>query len=89
MMLSTHLITVPEVALVAGTRAALGMGLGFLLADRLSPESRKAAGWALVAVGALTTIPLAMEILGQHESQDEMACCATSNRGKVKQPVAF
>ena len=88
-MASTHTITVPEVALVAGTRAALGLGLGFLLADRLSPESRKAAGWALVAFGALTTIPLAMEILGHHEPQDGMACSLSQDRRKAKQPVPF
>jgi hypothetical protein len=88
-MWSTHTITVPEVALVAGTRAALGMGLGFLLVDRLTPESRKAAGWALVAVGALTTIPLAMEILGHRESQDGMACSMSQGRRKEKQPVTF
>ncbi len=57
-------ITLPELGLVAGTRAALGVGIGFLLADRLSPEQRRAVGWTLVLIGALTTIPLAIEILG-------------------------
>lgn len=57
-------ITVPELALVAGTRAVLGIGVGLLLANRLSGEQRKAAGWALCAVGALTTIPLAFEVFG-------------------------
>jgi hypothetical protein len=31
-------ITLPELVLVAGTRAALGAGLGLLLADRLSAD---------------------------------------------------
>ena len=58
-------LTIPEVALVAGTRVALGGGLGLLLADRLSKEQRKAAGWALFLVGVATTIPLAMLVLGR------------------------
>jgi hypothetical protein len=41
-----------------------GAGVGLLLADKISPEQRRAIGWTLVAVGALTTIPLGMEILG-------------------------
>ena len=44
-------ITLPELALIAGTRAALGAGLGLLLADRLSDEQRKGVGWTLVAIG--------------------------------------
>jgi uncharacterized membrane protein YfcA len=55
-------ITVPELALVAGTRAALGAGIGLLLADRLSDEQRKAVGWTLFLVGALSTIPLRFEL---------------------------
>ena len=59
-------ITVPELILVAGTRAVLGAGLGLLLADRLSADQRRAAGWTLFLVGALSTIPLAFEVFGGH-----------------------
>jgi len=58
-------LTLPTLGLIAGTRLALGIGIGLLLADRLSPSQRAAAGWALCAVGALTTIPLAVEVLGR------------------------
>jgi hypothetical protein len=57
-------ITLPELALVAGTRAALGAGLGLLLADRLPRDQRRAVGWTLFLVGALSTIPLALEVFG-------------------------
>ncbi len=60
----TTQITLPELALIAGTRAALGAGVGFLLADQLAPEQRRAVGWTLLLFGALTTIPLALEVLG-------------------------
>ena len=57
-------ITLPELILVAGTRAALGAGLGLLLADRLTADERKSVGWTLFLVGALTTVPLAFEVFG-------------------------
>ena len=58
------ILTVPELVLIAGTRVALGAGLGFLLGEKLGPEVRRGAGWALFAVGVLTTIPLAANVLG-------------------------
>jgi len=57
-------VTVLEIALIAVTRAALGAGVGFLLANRLSEEQRRAAGWALFLFGVLTTLPLAIEVFG-------------------------
>jgi len=58
-------VTLPELALLVGTRAALGAGLGLLLADRLPESQRKAVGWTLLLVGAVTTVPLAFEVLGK------------------------
>jgi hypothetical protein len=57
-------ISLPELALVGGTRALLGAGLGLLLAGRLPEGQRRAIGWTLFLVGALSTIPLAFEVLG-------------------------
>jgi len=62
-MRETHL-SLPQLALIAGTRGMAGAGLGLLLADRFSDGPRKAVGWTLLLVGALTTIPLAIEVLG-------------------------
>jgi hypothetical protein len=59
-------ITVPELVLVAGTRAAIGAGIGLLVADRFSPEQRRAVGWTLFLFGALSTIPIALEVFGGH-----------------------
>ena len=58
-------LTVPELALIAGTRIALGVGIGLLLSDKLNEDNRKGAGWALLVVGVLTTIPLVMNVLGK------------------------
>jgi hypothetical protein len=65
MAMKEHRVTVPELALIAGTRAAAGAGLGLLLSNRLSESQRRAAGWSLFLVGALSTIPLAWEVLGR------------------------
>jgi len=58
-------VTIPELSLIAGTRAALGGGVALLLADRLSKEQRTAVGWALFLVGAITTIPLAIIVFSK------------------------
>jgi len=60
-------LTLPEIGLIAATRALLGAGIALLLADKLSAEQRNAVGWTLVGVGALTTIPLALEVFGKRE----------------------
>ena len=58
MALTERGLTIPEIMLIAGTRVALGAGIGLLLSDRLNQDQRKGAGWALLAVGVLTTFPI-------------------------------
>lgn len=57
------MLTVPQVGLFTGTRAMAALGIGLLLADRLDRSQRRAVGITLLAVGAVTTIPLAMEMV--------------------------
>jgi hypothetical protein len=45
----------------------LGAGIALLLSEKLNDEQRRAIGWTLVAVGALTTIPLVLQLLGEDE----------------------
>ena len=63
-------ISLPELALIAGTRALLGAGIGLLLADRLPEDRRRAVGWTLLLVGAASTIPLAVDVLRKSRSAD-------------------
>lgn len=58
-------LTLPEIALIAGTRGMIGAGAGLLLADRLKDDQRRAVGWTLLIIGAVSTIPLAIEVLGK------------------------
>jgi hypothetical protein len=58
-------VTLPDLALIVGTRAMLGAGFALLLADRLSTDQRKAIGWTLALIGAVTTIPLAVNFFAK------------------------
>lgn len=58
-------LTLPELALIAGTRVMLGSGLALLLTDRLSKKQRKAVGVTMFMTGALTTIPLGILALSR------------------------
>jgi hypothetical protein len=65
MYMQTKALTIPELAFIVGTRAALGAGIGLLLSERLTAQARRAAGLTLVAIGAITTIPAAMAVFGR------------------------
>jgi hypothetical protein len=57
--------------MIGGTRVALGAGIGFLLSRRMNKDQRKAAGWALFAVGALTSIPIVLGVLGKRPVREQ------------------
>ncbi len=63
--MKTMEVSVPELGFVAVTRGMAGAGLGLLLAGALSPAARKAVGLTLLAIGALTTIPIASRVLSR------------------------
>jgi len=65
------ILGLPELAMVVGTRAMAGAGVGVLLAEKMKPEQRRAVGWTLVVIGALTTIPLALRVFSNR--RDEVA----------------
>lgn len=66
-----HPLTLPEIGLIGGTRVALGIGLGLLLAGRLSDDARSAAGKALLFFGLLSTPPLIAHVLRRAESSSD------------------
>jgi hypothetical protein len=63
----TTTLTFPELMLIAATRVMLGAGLALLISKRLTEEQRETAGAILTAVGALTTVPLALQTFGKSE----------------------
>jgi hypothetical protein len=56
-------LDLPVFAFVVATRAALGAGIGLLLADRLPQQRRRIAGATLVALGVSTTLPAALAVV--------------------------
>ena len=68
MALTERAFTIPEIMLIAGTRVALGVGVGLLISGRLNDDQRKAAGLVLLAVGILTTIPIVKGVLAKPPS---------------------
>jgi hypothetical protein len=68
-MMIERKLSLPEILLIGGTRVALGAGIGLLISSRLNRDQRRAAGLALTLVGAVTTIPLAMSVIGK-KSED-------------------
>ena len=55
-------LTLPEIGLIGATRGLLGAGIGLLLGGRLRRAQRTWVGAVLVAIGALSTIPLAFRV---------------------------
>jgi len=60
-------LTLPEIMLIAGTRVIGGVGIGLLLADIIRDDKRKKIGWRLFLVGAVSTIPLAIDVFSKRK----------------------
>lgn len=65
----TLTLSPPQLALIVATRAMAAAGIALLLADRLDRSQRRAVGATLVAVGVLTTVPLAAEVMSAARGQ--------------------
>ena len=64
-------LTLPELGLIAVTRAALGAGVGLLLGDRLRRDQRRAVGWTLLGVGVISTFPLVAIVLSRRQPSSQ------------------
>ena len=61
-------ITIPEIAVIAITRGAIGFGAGLLLAGKFKRERRRLLGWTLLLSGLASTIPIALHLFGKKQS---------------------
>lgn len=62
-------LNMAEIMLIAGTRMALGAGIGLLLSTRMNNDQRKAAGLSLALVGGFTTVPLIMNVISKKSAE--------------------
>jgi hypothetical protein len=69
----TKSLTVPEIALIAATRGAIGFGAGLLLANKFKQERRKTLGWSLFLSGLASTIPIAMRVFRKKDVAPSVA----------------
>ena len=60
-------LALPEIVLIAGTRVMAGAGIALLLADKLNKDKRKMLGWTLFLIGALSTIPLVIDVFSKRK----------------------
>jgi hypothetical protein len=65
-------LPLPEIAVIAGTRGMMGAGIGLLVSERLSQERRRRVGLALLLIGALSTIPLVLDVIGRTKRAAEV-----------------
>ena len=87
-----HEVTVPQIGLIAGTRAMLGAGIALLLSEKLSGEQRRAIGWTLVAVGAqdwLTPPSASQSVAARLENRELIVIPGAGHFSFVEQPEIF
>lgn len=61
-----------ELVAIGGTRAILGAGIALLLGAKLAAPARMRMGWTLVAIGALSTVPLGRDVLKRMHQRDRL-----------------
>jgi hypothetical protein len=61
--MKTVLLSLPTLGFIVSTRAALGVGIGLLISERLPAERRRAIAASLIAIGAATTMPAALSVI--------------------------
>jgi hypothetical protein len=64
-------LTVPQIALIAATRGAIGFGAGLLLANKFDQSKRKTLGWSLFLSGLASTIPIAMHLFRKEHTVNQ------------------
>jgi hypothetical protein len=64
-------LTLPQLFLIGATRGLLGVGIGLLVADRLSARQRSALGGALLGIGIASTVPLALQVFAQRHTDEQ------------------
>ena len=70
--MDTFELTPPLLAFIVATRAALGLGIGLLIADRIPIGERRTAGLTLVALGVATTIPAAVSVFRHRRTANRL-----------------
>jgi len=68
-----HEVSTLQLFLIAGTRVALGIGVGLLIAGKLEGENRKLLGRVLLGAGIASTFPIARSVFIETRRRTELA----------------
>lgn len=78
---------------VSGTiglsQAAAGLGLGLLIADKLSGESRRRAGSVLLVAGALALSPVIAGVVARVRNRPHSSSRARRQLESIREDVGF
>jgi len=66
-------LNIPQIVLIGATRGMIGLGAGLLLAEQFKRDRRKTVGWALLGIGALSTIPIALKVFRRSDEEPRRA----------------
>jgi 4-amino-4-deoxy-L-arabinose transferase-like glycosyltransferase len=82
-------LSFPVIGLIAATRGMLAAGIALLLADRVGRDKRRAIGWTLAAIGAVTTLPLMIEVAShtRRQAPEELEEPLAAEAGPRVQPT--
>lgn len=56
-------LSIPEIGIIAATRGMLAAGAALMIAERIPKERRKMIALLLIAVGVISTVPLATDVI--------------------------
>ena len=78
---------------VSGTiglsQAAAGLGLGLLIADKLSGESRRRAGSVLLIAGALALAPVIASVVSRVRNHPHSSSRARRQLESIREDIGF
>jgi len=65
-------LSLPELGAIVATRGMLAAGAAFLLAEKIPSNRRKKIAWPLIAIGVVSTVPLAIRVIKSVRSQSQL-----------------
>lgn len=77
------ILTIPTFGFIVATRAALGVGLGLLVSQRMPASRRRQVGAALVAIGAATTVPAIRNVMRGRRAAQARRAAFGHDRGLI------
>ncbi len=76
-------------SLVAVTQAAVGCGIGLLLASRLQATARKVTGWIMVSLGVASVTPLLVGYFTRTANRPSSARAMRRRLDSIRQDSGF